>query len=147
ASCASAAARRAAARCVATARACEAGRPLPIARLAAYELGETLLLDESTQAHLELVRAVDGGARGSLLAEIDATRTSPGARLLRRRLLSPRTRVADVRRRLDAVELFVTQPGLRAEMRARLGEIADVERLAVKLAFDRAAPRDLVALR
>ena len=81
---------------------------------------DTLLLDEATQRHLELVRSVDGEARGSLLAQIDETKTAPGARLLRRRLLAPLTRVAEIRRRLDAVELFVTQPGLRAEVRAKL---------------------------
>ncbi len=139
-------ARRAAARCVAMARACEPGRALPIARLSAYELGDTLVLDESTQAHLELVRTMDGEEKASLLAQIDTTRTSPGARLLRRRLLAPRTRVPEIRRRLDGVELFVVQPGLRAEVRARLADIADIERLAVKLAVDRAGPRDLLAL-
>jgi DNA mismatch repair protein MutS len=82
-----------------------------------------------------------------LLSQIDATKTSPGARLLRRRLLAPRTDVAEIRRRLDAVELFVTQPGLRADVRARLSNVADVERLAVKLAMDRAGPRELSALR
>jgi DNA mismatch repair protein MutS len=139
--------RRAAARCIATARACEAGRPLPIARLAVYSLGDTLVLDEATQSHLELVRSVDGGTRGSLLGEIDVTKTSPGARLLRRRLLAPIARVADVRRRHDAVELFVSQPGLRQELRRRLAEVGDLERLAIKLIVDRAVPRDLVALR
>ncbi len=147
ASCPSAAARRAAARCVAAARASEAGRAIPVARLAFYALGDTLVLDDATQAHLELVRAVDGGERGSLLAQVDATMTAPGARLLRRRLLAPLTAVAEIRRRQDAVELFVTQPGMRAELRGRLGDVGDVERLAVKLALDRAAPRDLVALR
>src|SRR5579859_6518827 len=147
ASASSAVARRAAARCVATARVCEAGRPLPIARLAFYELGDALVLDESTQAHLELVRAVDGGVRGSLLEQIDATKTAPGARLLRRRLLAPRTAVAEIRRRLDGVELFVAHSRTRAEVRERLGEVGDVERLAIKLAVDRAQPRDLVALR
>ena len=67
ASCPSAIARRAAARCVGTARASEAGRPLPVARLAFLDLGETLALDDATQAHLELTRSVDGGVRGSLL--------------------------------------------------------------------------------
>ncbi|HEY8040987.1 MAG TPA: DNA mismatch repair protein MutS, partial [Polyangiaceae bacterium] len=147
ASCPSVVARRAAARCVETARTCEAGRPLPIARLAFYVLGDTLILDEATQAHLELVRAVDGGERGSLLAQIDATKTAPGARLMRRRLLAPRTSVADIRRRHDAVALFVAHPGMRVELRQRLSEVGDVERLAIKLALDRAAPRDLVALR
>jgi len=147
ASCPSVVARRAAARCVATARACEAGRPLPVARLSVYALGDTLILDEATQGHLELVRAVDGGERGSLLEQIDVTKTAPGARLLRRRLLAPLASVADIRRRHDGVELFVRQPGMRTEVRELLEEVGDVERLAVKLALDRAAPRDLVALR
>jgi DNA mismatch repair protein MutS len=147
ASCASDIARRAAARCLTTARACEAGRALPVSRLVAYSLGETLVIDETTQDHLELVRATDGGERGSLLAQIDTTRTAAGARLLRRRLLAPRTSVAEVRRRHDAVQLFVSHPGMRGEMRELLSHVGDVERLAIKLALDRAAPRDLVGLR
>jgi DNA mismatch repair protein MutS len=140
----------AAARCVRLAQECEPGRKLPLSRLVPYELGDTLVLDDAAQRHLELVRTMDGetgrGA-GSLLAQIDMTRTSPGARLLRRRLLAPRTDVAEIRRRLDAVELFVTQPGLRAEIRARLDKVSDIERLAVKLAVDRIGPRELLALR
>ncbi len=147
ASCASDVARRAAARCLAFARACEAGRAVPVSRLVAYSLGDTLVLDETTQDHLELVRASDGGESGSLLAQIDTTRTAAGARLMRRRLLAPRTIVAEVRRRHDAVQLFVSHPGMRTELRDRLGDVGDVERLAVKFALDRTAPRDLVALR
>jgi DNA mismatch repair protein MutS len=147
ASCPSVAARRAAARCVALARECEAGRPLPVGRLVFYELGDTLVLDEATQSHLELARSVEGSARGSLLAEIDATKTGPGARLLRRRLLTPLTGVAEIRRRHDAVELFVAHSGVRRELREVLDDVGDIERLAVKLALDRVAPRDLVALR
>ena len=139
-------ARRAAARCLDVARECEAGQKPPVARLAAYGLDETLVLDDATQAHLELVRTMDGDVRGSLLAQIDVTKTGPGARLLRRRLLAPRTQVAEIRRRHDGVELFVTQPGLRSEVRSLLGRVSDIERLAMKLAVGRANPRDLVAL-
>jgi DNA mismatch repair protein MutS len=146
-SCSSAIARSAAARCLAVAKACEAGRPLPVARLAQTVPGELLLLDESTQGHLELVRAADGGERGSLLAHIDATKTGPGARLLRRRLLAPLTRVAEIRRRLDAVALFVAHSRVRADLRQALADVGDLERLAIKLAMDRAVPRDLVSLR
>jgi DNA mismatch repair protein MutS len=140
-------ARRAAARCVATARACEAGRRLPVARLESYVIGETLLIDEATQRHLELAHSVEGSSRGSLLAHIDTTVTAPGARLLRRRLLAPLARLAAIRRRHDAVELFVMHPGLRQELRTHLADVSDIERLAVKLALDRVLPRDLVALR
>jgi DNA mismatch repair protein MutS len=147
ASCPSVVARRAAARCLATARDCEGRRRLPVARLVFYALGDTLVLDETTQTHLELVRSTDGTERGSLLAEIDATMTSPGARALRRRLLSPLASVAEIRRRLDAVELFVAHPGVRRDLRGALADVGDIERLAMKLALDRAAPRDLAALR
>ena len=145
--CASDLALRAAARCIALAKVCEPGKKLPIARLIEYTLGDTLVLDDATQRHLELVRTMDGETRGSLLDRIDATKTAPGARLLRRRLLAPRTNVAEIRRRLDGVELFVTQPGLRADIRTRLSRIADLERLAVKLAVDRVGPRELSLLR
>ncbi|MGH7294620.1 MAG: DNA mismatch repair protein MutS, partial [Polyangiaceae bacterium] len=147
ASCESPLARRAAARCLTAARASEVGRPLPVARLAFMDLGGTLVLDEATQAHLELVRSVDGGRRGSLLDVLDVTRTASGARLLRSRLLAPRAAVAEVRRLHDAVELFVANPGTRGEVRRQLEDVGDLERLIVKLALDRTAPRDLVALR
>ena len=140
-------ARRAAARVVAMAEACEPGRALPIARLASYALDDTLVLDDATQAHLELVRTMAGEERASLLGQIDCTKTAPGARLLRKRLLAPETRVAVIRRRLDAVEHFVVQTVLRAEVRSELAAVSDVERLAVKISLDRAAPRDLAALR
>ena len=143
----SAAVLRAAARAIATARACEIGKPLPVSRLQLHALGDTLVLDEATVAHLELVCANDGTSKNALLAHVDETQTAPGARLLRRRLLAPLARVADVRRRHDEVELFVTQPGLRSEVRARLANVRDLERLAVKLTMDRAQPKDLAAMR
>jgi DNA mismatch repair protein MutS len=138
---------RAAAQALEYARACEAGRAPAVSRLVTYVPSDTLLLDESTQAHLELVRTLGGEERGSLLGEIDRTVTAGGARLVRRRLLAPKTNVAEIRRRLDAVELFVTQPGLRRELRERLGAIRDLERLATKAIVGRALPRDLAALR
>ncbi|MFO0742138.1 MAG: DNA mismatch repair protein MutS [Labilithrix sp.] len=137
----------AAARCVHLAKVCEPGRKLPLTKIVEYTLGDTLVLDDATQRHLELVRTMDGETKGSLLEQIDLTKTSPGARLLRRRLLAPRTKVPEIRRRLDGVELFVTQPGLRADVRSRLSSVADIERLAVKLTVDRVAPRELAKLR
>jgi DNA mismatch repair protein MutS len=147
AACPSVIARAAAARCLATASVCEGGRPLPVTRLVGYSPGEGLILDEATQAHLELVRSVEGTERGSLLALIDRTTTAPGARLFRRRLLAPLANVAEIRRRHDAVELFAVHSGTRREVRDSLAEAADLERLAVKLAVDRALPRDLAAIR
>ncbi|HEY2370166.1 MAG TPA: DNA mismatch repair protein MutS, partial [Polyangiaceae bacterium] len=119
----------------------------PVLRLQVYELGDTMLLDDATQSHLELVRTMAGETRGSLLAEIDETCTAQGARMLRRRLLAPKTDLAEIRRRLDAVEFFVTQPGLRTEVREALAGVRDLERLVIKVVLGRAAPRDLSAMR
>ena len=116
-------------------------------RLSVYQLGDTLLLDDATQTHLELVRTMAGETRGSLLAEIDETLTSQGARLLRRRLLAPKTDIAEIRRRLDAVEFFVTQPGLRRDAREKLAQARDLERLVMKVITGRVFPRDLSAMR
>ncbi|HEY2365347.1 MAG TPA: DNA mismatch repair protein MutS, partial [Polyangiaceae bacterium] len=102
---------------------------------------------DATQSHLELVRTMAGETRGSLLAEIDETCTAQGARMLRRRLLAPKTDLAEIRRRLDAVEFFVTQPGLRKEVRDALAGVRDLERLVIKVVLGRAAPRDLSAMR
>jgi DNA mismatch repair protein MutS len=144
---ASALLRKAAARVIAEARNCEAGKDPPVRRLQVYELGDTMLLDDATQSHLELVRTMAGETRGSLLAEIDETCTAQGARMLRRRLLAPKTELAEIRRRLDAVEFFVTQPGLRKEVREALAGVRDLERLVIKVVLGRAAPRDLSAMR
>ena len=143
----SAAARVAAARALSYVKACEPQGAMAIARLTFYPLGQTLVMDESTQTHLELLRTIDGETRGALITMIDETKTSAGARLLRRRLTSPLLRVADIRRRQDAVTVFATDTPLRAKVRALLGRTQDIERLATKIGTGRAQPRDLAALR
>jgi DNA mismatch repair protein MutS len=89
------------------------------------------------------------GARkqGSLLGVLDDTCTAPGGRLLRRWLLFPLTDVAQIRRRQDAVEFLVEHATLRAELREKLREVYDLERLAGRVKLGTASPRDLAALR
>ena len=120
---------------------------LPVRRVARHDPHGCLRLDETAQAHLELVRGADGGSQGSLLATIDETVTPPGARLLRRQLLAPLMEVGAIRRRLDAVELFVRNPRAREELRLALRRVGDFERLAVRSSLREATPRDLGALR
>jgi DNA mismatch repair protein MutS len=126
---------------------CTPGQRLPVRRIARHDPGGALALDETAQAHLELVRAADGGRQGSLLDVVDATVTPAGARLLRRRLLAPLVDVHAIRARLDEVELFVTNPRARAELREALGRIGDLERLSVRAALREATPRELGQLR
>src|SRR5262249_21924841 len=120
---------RAAADVVVYARATQPAGNLPLSRILVYRPEDTVVLDEAAKTHLELTETLVGRhKRGSLLGVLDETKTSPGGRLLRRWLLFPSTDVAAIRRRQDAVELLVDRPSLRAELRARLAEIHDLER-------------------
>lgn len=123
------------------------GASLPVRRVARLASAPTLQIDETAQAHLELVRALDGGKTGTLLETVDATVTAPGARLLRTRLLAPLADPQLVQRRHDEVEAFVLHARSRGELRAALARVGDLERLAVRVALGVATPRDLGALR
>jgi DNA mismatch repair protein MutS len=137
----------AAARVLRMAQKCSPGMRLPVDRVEPFSSDETLALDEVAQRHLELVTATDGGKSGSLLELLNATSTAPGARLLRRRLLSPLVDVASIRRRHDAVELFVMHPAVRSELRQSLSTMGDIERLAVRTSLREVSPKELGTLR
>ncbi|MFO0553150.1 MAG: hypothetical protein U0271_32480 [Polyangiaceae bacterium] len=118
--------RTAAARAVAFAAACAHGTRLPIRRVGSLDLTARAQIDETALAHLEIVRAADGGRRGSLLDAVDRTVTAGGARLLKRRLLSPLTEVGAIRSRLDDVETFVFTR-VRSEVRTGLARVPDLD--------------------
>ena len=140
-------ARAAAARCLRFARACNPTSSVSAQRLVRWELSDTLLIDPTAQAHLELVTSASGDARLTLLAAIDATCSAGGSRLMRRRLLSPLKDVAQIRRRHDMVEVFVIHSALRERVRQQLAEVTDLERLCTRVGVGEATPRDLGKLR
>ncbi len=121
-------------------------RSLPVRRIAHHDPSAVMQIDETAQQHLELLRGAGGTKSGSLLSVIDATVTSGGARLLRRQLTAPLLDVGSIRRRLDAVELFVQNPRARDELRRALARIGDIERLAVRASLLEVTPRELRSL-
>ncbi len=116
-------------------------------RLQPYESAKLLQLDEVTRRSLELTRTLrDGSRQGSLLAALDRTVTTMGARLLQEWLLAPLAERLPIESRLDAVaELMGDQP-LRAELRQTLADVHDLPRLTARVGTGRAAPRDLGAI-
>jgi DNA mismatch repair protein MutS len=138
---------RAAARALRYARACNPGAELAVRRISEWNPSDHVVIDAVAQRHLELVESMSGSRDTTLLSVIDETKTPAGARLLRRRLLAPLADVAAIRRRLDLVELFVEHPRLRADLRASLAAVSDIERLSVRASLGEATPRDLGALR
>ncbi len=105
-----------------------------------------LQLDPATRRNLELTRGLSGDPQTGLLATIDRTCTSPGARLLAERLAAPLVDVAAIRARLDRIEALVERPQLRAELRAALARCPDLERALARLSLGRGGPRDLSAI-
>ncbi len=113
-----------------------------------YELSRQMGLDPFTQRNLEIFEELRGsGTRATLFHVLNHTVTGMGERLLRQWLLAPLVDRAEIERRLDVVEFFVTHERERQAVRAALERISDVERLAGRLGAGRATPRDLVALR
>ena len=106
-----------------------------------------LLIDAATRTNLELVRARTGERGGSLLAVIDRTRTSAGARLLARRLASPLVDPAAINARLDAAAFLAGDSARRDQLRRLLGEVPDLSRALARLTLARGGPRDLAAVR
>jgi DNA mismatch repair protein MutS len=137
----------AAARTLRFARACNPSSEVKPLRIARWEPSDTLLIDPTAQAHLELVRSASGDSRLTLLGALDMTQSPGGSRLLRQRLLSPLKDVAQIRRRLDMVEAFVIHSALRDRVRRELANVTDIERLSVRAAFGEATPRELGRLR
>src|ERR1700676_3779689 len=110
----------AAAACITYVERTQLRRRPPLSPPVRERAGLTLAIDQATRVNLELVRALAGDRRGSLLAAIDRTVTPPGSRLLAQRLAAPLTDPAAIGRRHDAVGFFLADAGARGEIRERL---------------------------
>jgi len=117
-------------------------------RLLHYRLGDTMILDAATRAHLELFcNGEDGGRARTLISRIDLSMTPLGARRLARWLAYPLVDPNAIAVRQDAVASLADRDRLRAGLRDALKPVRDLERLFTKAARPTATPRDLAALR
>ena len=107
---------------------------------------DALVLDGATLRHLQLVPVGSIAKEATLLGVLDVTKTPMGARTLRRWITRPLARSAEIRNRLDAVELFVKDRLSLSSVRSLLSGVRDLERLIGKVDAARANPRDLRAL-
>lgn len=115
--------------------------------LRSYSLNEFMTLDSSTRRNLELDETLRGERKGSLLGTLDATITPMGKRMIHQWVSQPLLNVERITKRQNGVEHFVQNGMMRAELRASLKPIADLERLINRVITGQAQPRDLVAMR
>lgn len=106
-----------------------------------------LAIDPATRASLEIDRTQRGEREGSLLASIDRTVTSGGARALAERIARPLRDPLAINEQLDAVEWMLERRDLRRDLRDGLKASSDVARAVGRLALGRGGPRDLAAVR
>jgi DNA mismatch repair protein MutS len=108
----------------------------------------SLVLDAITLRNLEIFQNVRGDpGHGTLKKTIDRTETPMGGRLLRMELAAPLTDREEIDRRLDAVEYFAGNMLVREKVRELLARCGDLERIAGRIAYGNAGPRDLIGLK
>ena len=112
-----------------------------------YSLSEFMTLDAATRRNLELTETLRGEIKGSLLSVLDHTVTPMGKRLMRAWVSQPLLDVAKINARQEGVATFFDNGMRRAEVRAALKPLADLERLVNRILAGIAQPRDLVAMR
>ncbi|MEN9480941.1 MAG: mismatch repair protein MutS [Pseudomonadota bacterium] len=130
------------------AQATQAGN-LPHLQALTVELeGNYLGLDLATRRNLELTETLRGQPSPTLFSLLDNCVTSMGSRQLRHALHHPLRERTIPAARHGAVEVLLEDYGrIAGEVRRELREIADIERIASRIALKNARPRDLASLR
>ena len=122
-------------------------RPENLRGIREYRSAQALLLDPSTLRNLEIFTSVRGTREGSLLAAINRTVTSAGARLLERWLAAPTLDLPEVLRRQSAVGDLAARPDELAGLRELLGSVRDIPRILGRLQNHLPGPRELGGIR
>ena len=118
-----------------------------ISTLSTRSSARGMTLDAVTLRNLEIRESIRGGSRGAtLFSSLDLTMTPMGSRLLNRHLSRPLTDIPAINQRLDAVGYFTGNTQIRLSLREQLRSSADIERIAARIAYGNAGPRDLIAL-
>jgi DNA mismatch repair protein MutS len=124
------------------------GSPLAhVNSLATRASSQSMMLDAVTLRNLEVKESIRGGTKAATLySALDLTKTPMGSRLLNRYLTRPLLDTARIKARLDAVEFFTARTAVRLPVRSELTKFADIERIAARISYGNAGPRDLLAL-
>ncbi len=112
-----------------------------------YRVGGFVVLDPPTRKNLELISALGENQRATLLATLDCCETSMGSRMLARWILAPLLDANAIERRQEAIATLLREHSCRDALRDLLRKCFDIERIAQRLRFRRATPRDLASLR
>ncbi|MGE7903604.1 DNA mismatch repair protein MutS [Peribacillus sp. NPDC094092] len=114
----------------------------------AYETSQYMKIDYYSKRNLELTETIRSkGKKGSLLWLLDETKTAMGGRMLKQWIDRPLINKKQIERRQSLVETLKNQYFERQDLRERLKEVYDLERLAGRVAFGNVNARDLIQLK
>ncbi|HRR34046.1 MAG TPA: DNA mismatch repair protein MutS [Kiritimatiellia bacterium] len=105
-----------------------------------------LTLDENTCVNLDLIPQRGKPQEVTLLGVLNNTRTPMGARLLRAWLIRPLRQADAIKARLDAVECLTRHRLVLNDLREKLAQVRDIERLIARIDAGRGNARDVKAL-
>lgn len=118
-----------------------------IKELNIYSDGQFLEMDVNSRRNLELVESMrTKEKKGSLLWVLDKTKTSPGARMLRKWVEHPLLSTSAIAKRQGAVEELCESFMLREELGEALSHVLDMERLITRIVYGSANGKDLRAV-
>ena len=103
-------------------------------------------LDDFTIKSLELLSSNNSDGR-SLLNVIDKSITPMGGRMLRKWMILPLKDIKNINQRNSIVEEFCNNEELLINIRERLHEFGDIERILSKISVGRVSPRELIVLK
>ncbi len=119
-----------------------------IRTLIPYRRSDHMVLDEATVKNLEIFESASfGGRKGSLLAQLDHTRTAMGGRKFQQWLRYPLLDLQAILLRREGVAELTARTDLRLEIIQHLGQIQDMERLNARNTTGHSNARDLVSLK
>lgn len=119
-----------------------------IKTLSVYKDSQFVIMDDSSRRNLEITSNLrDGSVQYTLLECVNNAKTAMGGRLIRDWLSFPLTNLSQIESRQNHVQFYTDNVSLLRKIREQLDGILDVERLAGRIAMDRAHAKDLQALK
>lgn len=124
------------------------GHEIPVDKIVFSKVEEIMELNLTTQRNLDIVpNSRENGVIGTLQWVLDSCKSSMGSRLLKHMLKNPSRSKEVIEKRQKDITIFYENVLLREEIREKLKNIYDIERIIGKLILGTENGKDLIALK
>ena len=121
---------------------------LTVEKIEFVNISNYVEINAITSRNLELLKNQrEKTVYGSLLWVLDECKTSMGTRLLKRFINNPLLNIDKIKKRQEDVQYFIDNILIREDLREKLEDIYDLERLLGKIIFGSENGKDLTALK